>query len=156
MTTSNNIDFEEKRDYTKDAGVLNHENFFELSRPKNRKIVVFENRVHFIIHANRNIEKALVQGKKEKDQFISTSYLIMAANVLADIPTIKVVPNFKCLHSDKEIEVYYNDLIYNHTTEIERLTNIKNSLLEDDRFIFPEESSLEFSNSTNPDIWVKG
>ena len=155
MITSNNIDFKEERDYKKDIGILNSIDFFELSRPKNVKIVIFEHRVHFIIHANRDIEKALIQGKKEKDSFLSTKYLIMDANVLSDIPMIKTVDNFNCLHSYEEIEEYYNDLIYDSEKEIERLNSIKDRILEDDKFIFPERSSLDFSRTTNPDIFCK-
>jgi len=150
--TSKNIDFEVERNYEKDIGVLNSPDFFEFDKPKSRKIVIFEHRPYFILHASRDIEKALVQGKK-KEQFISPKYLLMDSGVLLDIPIIKLTNNFKCLHSMEEINSYYQCEIKKHEDEIKRLSSIHKRIVNDEKFKFPEKSSLEFSNKTDINIW---
>ena len=98
--------------------------YFELSKEGN--IVIHEHRPHFILHRGRNIEKGLLY----QSECISTKYLLMPADLISDIPMIKTVSNYECLHSVTEINEEYDKLIQRAEDEVQRLKSIKKSVLE--------------------------
>lgn len=121
--TNLNIKFEEKLPQENWDTVMSPD-FFEMSKEGN--VVINEHRPYFILHKDRNIEKGLLN----QSEFISTTYLLMPANLVSEIPMIKTASNFNCLHSVAEINEEYDKLIKAAENEVNRLKSIKKDVLE--------------------------
>lgn len=120
--TNLNIRFEDKLPQENWDKVMSPD-YFELS--KEGIVVIHEHRPYFILHRGRNIEKGLLN----QSEFISTTYLLMPADLISDVPMIKTTSNFNCLHSVTEINEEYDKLIKSAEAEVQRLKNIKQSVL---------------------------
>ena len=121
--TNLNIRFEEELPQENWDKVMSPD-YFELSKEGN--VVIHEHRPYFILHKGRNIERGLYH----QSEFISTKYLLMPADLISEIPMIKTVYNFNCLHSVTEITEEYDKLIKSAEDELQRLKNIKKSVIE--------------------------
>ena len=141
--TNLNIRFEEEL-AQENWDKLMSPDYFELS--KEGVVVIHEHRPYFILHRGRNIEKGLLN----QSEFISTTYLLMPADLISDIPMIKTVSNFNCLHSITEITEEYDKLIKSAVAEVQRLKSIKCDVLEKaKKYNIPIINTMGLTRKTN-------
>lgn len=100
--------------------------YFELD--KDYTPVIYNHRLYHILHKSRAIESAIV-NEKEKDEFVSSTYLLKDSETLLEIPHIKTVPNFDVLHSIEEITTHYSNLVSAANDEVKRLMRIRDRVV---------------------------
>ena len=137
-----------KRVVEEDYDKLLNPEFFELSREYIPCLV--ESSPYYILHKDRNLERALIKGKGVIGDFVSTTYILFPSDQISEIPRIITKSNFEVIHSKEELNLFWDNKIKKAEEEVLLLKRRKEYAIKNAKKInLPESNPQGFTQKTS-------